>query len=186
MEQPPSNTWLEWLKDPRTIVLLVVLLFGNAILLRAGAGVRRWWHGWRQAREEQQRERRAQILALWKDWLRVFAGYVSDYAMHYRLKARGEPGYVVPTNHDLLRRSAEVSRHLEGAVRSAFNVMVQEVANLPPPDLKDPAAVDAYAKKITAYIADHRLDAAAEAISRIAPEEDSPPGGEDGQAARRS
>ncbi len=65
-------------------------------------------------------------------------------------------------------------------------MMVHEVADLQPPDLKDPAAVDAYAKKITAYIADHRLDAAAEAISRIAPEEDRPPsGGEDGQVARR-
>ncbi len=83
---------MEWLKDPRTLVTLAVLLFGNALVPKALAGLHHAWRRWRQASAERQRERRAQILTLSKDWLRFFAGYVSDNAMHFRLKARGEPG----------------------------------------------------------------------------------------------
>jgi len=165
-----AASW-DW-NDPRLILALCSLLLGSNFLVRLPKWLSRRRRLWRMARKRQEAERWAQTLGCWTSWHSFFCGYVANHARHFRLRSQRQDGYVLPTVHDLRTRSAEVASYLEGAYRTAFNAMVDEVANLSPPDVTLQEDVDRYARIIVAYINDARLTAAGEAISRLAPRTD--------------
>ncbi len=155
------------------VIAAFALLVGPAVLPRMLRWLRRRCRRWKKAHEERTSEHCRQVWEKWKDWSSFFNGYISTYASHFRHLSKGFEGYKLPNVQELRLKSSEISRLLkgEGAVRAAFNTMVEEVSNLPPPDTKDRAEVEAYAKTICAYTADERLDAAFHVIQRLVPEE---------------